>query len=278
MHHGSFGPSVDPEMLRNALLLELGDVSWITVNVNGSRATVIVRERIHRPHMVPEGTPSAVYATRSGVIDQMIIWEGAPLVEEGHTVEIGQDLITGRMDSLAAGTQFVRADAQIFARTWYELSMSMPLEYIQKEPTGEVVTKRTFFFGQRRINLFFDTRISYASYDKIVEQSDFVLPGGLVLPIRVERRVYMEYEPVFVRMNETSAALLLQEWLLVRLEELMVPGGMVISTEFTVEVEEGIITVHLAAEAREQIAAIRKMREDEMVVLPSITEETEEIP
>ncbi|MCL2843646.1 MAG: sporulation protein YqfD [Oscillospiraceae bacterium] len=275
---GTFGPDIDPELVRNEVLLQLGDVVWLTVNVTGSRATVIVRERIHPPQRFEEGVPTTVYATRAGVIDQMIIRNGAPLVEEGQTVELGEDLITGRMDSLAAGTRLVRADAQIFARTWYELSMSMPLEYVQKVPTGEIVTKRTIFFGQRRINLFFDTRISYANYDKIVELSDFVLPGGLVLPFRVERRVYTEYQPTLARMDETRAALLLQEWLLAHLDALMVPGGVVTSTEFTVEVGDGIVTVHLEAEGREQIAAIRNMRADEMVILPPITEETEEIP
>lgn len=270
---GTFGPGIDPEMVRNEVLLQLGDVAWLTVNVTGSRATVIVRERVHPPRRFDEGVATMVYATRAGVIDQMIIRDGAPLVEEGQTVEMGDDLITGRMDSLSTGTRLVRADAQIFARTWYELSMSMPLAYITKTPTGEITTKRTIFFGQSRINLFFDTRISYPNYDKIVEQSDFILPGGLILPFRIQRRVYTEYEPVPARMDETGAALLLQERILARLDALMAPGGAVVTTEFTVEVGDGIVTVHLAAEAREQIAAVRNMREDEMVVLPPLTED-----
>ena len=273
---GSFGPSVEPETLRHQILLKLEDLAWITVNVNGSRATVIVRERIHAPEMFPEDVKTAVYATQSGIIDRMIVLEGTPLVEPGDTVVIGQDLITGRMESEARGTRFVRADAQVFARTWYELSMSTPLEYIEKVYTGEIVTKSRIFFGQRRINLFFDGGISYRTYDKIVKESDFRLPGGIVLPIRLERRIHTAYEPVTAQLDKTTAALFLQERLLERLEELIGPTGQVLSTEFEVEIEHGIITVHLRAECREQIAAIRRMREDELVVVPEITEENEE--
>jgi len=272
---GTFAPGIDVETLRHRMLIDLADLSWITVNVNGSRATVIVRERIHPPSMFPEDVATAVYAMRSGVIDQIIVWNGTPLVEVGDTVVMGQDLLSGRMESLAHGTRFVRADAQVYARTWYELSMTMPLEWIEKAYTGEVSTRHILFFGRNRINLFFNSRNSHITYDKIVKQSDFVLPGGIVLPIRLERRIYSAYEPVVTRLDETTAALFLQTQLLERLEELIGPSGQVLSTDFTVEIGTGIVTVHLRAECREQIASVRRLREDEMPLSPSITEETE---
>lgn len=273
---GSFGPGVDPESLRHQVLLELEDLSWITVNVNGSRATVIVRERIHAPPMIPAGVATSVFATRSGIIDQIMVWAGTPLVEVGDTVVMGQDLVTGRMDSQAQGTRFVRADAQIFARTWYMFSMSTPLEHVEKVYTGETSTKSIIFFGQDRINLFFDSRNSHITYDKMVKESDFHLPGGIILPIRHERRTYTAYEPVVTRLDETTAALFLQEQLLTKLEEHIGPGGQVLSTEFEVEIRQDMVIVHLRAECREQIADLRRLREEEMVALPPIPEENEE--
>jgi len=252
--------------LRNEVLLKLEKLSWITVNVTGSRATVIVRERIPLPEMFPEGVATAVYATGSGVVDQMMIWEGVPLVAVGDTVVIGQDLVSGRMDSIASGTRFVRADAQIYARTWYTLSMSIPLDFSEKTYTGSVSTKSTIFFGQSRINLFFDSRISYRSYDKIIEQSGFALPGGLLLPIRLERRIYTEYELISARLDEMRAAVELQERLLARLNVLIGPWGQILATSFSMEVAEGLVTVCLEAECLEQIAAIRRLSEDEMVI------------
>jgi len=261
---GTFGPGIHPEMLRNEVLLLMDDLAWITVNVNGSRATVIVREQIHVPDMIPEGIPTAVFATKSGIIDQMMIWAGDATVEIGDTVVIGQDLVSGRVESLATGTHFLRADARIYARTWYELSMSMPLEVIEKTFTGRTSTKSRIFFGKSRINLYFSSGISYETYDKIIEESDFVLPGGIVLPIRIQRLIHREYTPTPGMMDRERAAQLLHEQLLAQLEELIGPEGEILSTSFTVEVTPGLVTVHLAAECREQIAAVRRLREDEM--------------
>ena len=270
---GSFAPSVEPPVIRNQALLQLEDVEWLTININGSRATVIVRERVHPPDRIPEDIPTAVYATQGGIIDRMVISQGTPLVELGDTVEMGQDLITGRVDSLARGTYFGRAEGRIYARTWYTLSMSMPLELYEKVYTGEVSTKSIIFFGENRINIFFDSSISYRTYDKIVEQSDFVLPGGIVLPIRRERRIYTQFEKIPHRIDETRAALILQERLLERLKEHIGSTGEILRTDFRVEVKEGLIIVHLEAECREQIAALRRLREEELIITPPITEE-----
>jgi len=273
---GSFGPGIHPEVFRNQVLLLMDDLAWITVNINGSRATVIVRERIHPPDRVPEGVPTAVFATKSGVIDQMIIWEGAALVEIGDTVVIGQDLVSGRVESLATGTYFLRADARIYARTWYELSMSMPLELIEKTFTGRTSTKSRIFFGKSRINLYFNSGIPYETYDKMVEDSYFILPGGIVLPIRLQRMIYREYTPTSGAMDHDQAAQLLHARLLAQLEELIGPEGEILSTSFTVEVAPGLVTVHLAAECREQIAAVRRLQADEMQIFELPDEITRE--
>ena len=54
---GTFSFSLDPEGLRNQVLLEIPELSWLTVNVSGCRATVQVRERVQKPEMVDERTP-----------------------------------------------------------------------------------------------------------------------------------------------------------------------------------------------------------------------------
>ena len=263
---GSLGARIEPDFIRNDVLMALEDLSWITVNVNGSRATVIVRERVHPPARMEEGIPTAVYATQSGVIDQMIIWEGTPLVAVGDTVDIGQDLVSGRVESLAQGVEFLPAQASIYARTWYELSMTMPLTYYEKEFTGENASKSIIFLANRRINVFFDGGISYPRYDKMVSRRDFVLPGGIILPIGLERRTFLEYTLVEHTLDETRAALILQERLLEQLRQLIGETGEILRTHFEVELGVGKVSVHLRAECREHIAGVRRLTEEEMIL------------
>ena len=46
---GTFGISLDTEDIRNHVLLEIPELSWLTVNVSGCRANVQVRERVFPP-------------------------------------------------------------------------------------------------------------------------------------------------------------------------------------------------------------------------------------
>ena len=55
---GTFGLSLDSEDLRNRLLLEVPELSWVAVNVSGCRATVQVRERRLPPVLIDERTPA----------------------------------------------------------------------------------------------------------------------------------------------------------------------------------------------------------------------------
>ena len=71
--------------------------------------------------------------------------------------------------------------------------------------------------------------------------------------------------------------MILQERLLDRLREQIGREGQIVRTDFRVEVEAGVITVHLEAECREQIAAIRRLNEEELVVTPPNTEEEETV-
>ena len=54
VHLGSFGLSLDGEDIRNHVLLEIPELSWLTVNVSGCRANVQVRERVFPPERLTE--------------------------------------------------------------------------------------------------------------------------------------------------------------------------------------------------------------------------------
>jgi len=65
---GTFGFSVDGDDLRNHVLLDLPELSWIAVNVTGCRAHVQVRERIEPPEIVDRREPSNIVARRDGLV------------------------------------------------------------------------------------------------------------------------------------------------------------------------------------------------------------------
>ena len=68
MEEGCFWPGLETDLLRSRLLLELPELSWITVNVRGSRALVQVQERQEKPELAADGAPADLVAARDGLI------------------------------------------------------------------------------------------------------------------------------------------------------------------------------------------------------------------
>lgn len=269
---GSYGPAIKSEALRNEVLLKLPDLAWITVQVNGSKATVVVRERVPVPEMIDNNTPNAIVAEKSGVIEKMNVFVGLSLRAVGDTVTAGDDIVGGVMDSISSGSRLVSARGEIYARTWYELSAQMPLKTSKKIYTGNSNRKVSIIFGGNRINLYINSGISYTEYDKIVEEKFLTLPGEIVLPIKLAASTYNEYEKAVYELDKAEAEDILRALLMKRLEDSVGGDGEIKNTDFDIRVEGGIIKVTLNAECSEQIGTTRELTEEEKAI-PYNTEE-----
>jgi similar to stage IV sporulation protein len=49
---GSFGPTIVSEAISNDILLKIPELAWIAVNVYGSHADILVRERIEKARLL----------------------------------------------------------------------------------------------------------------------------------------------------------------------------------------------------------------------------------
>ena len=148
---GTFSFSLDPEGLRNQVLLEIPELSWLTVNVSGCRATVQVRERVQKPEMVDERTPANVVARRAGLVLTIRSAQGVNMVLPGTSVEEGQLLISGVEDTDTVGARILAGRGTVTARTWYTLTARMPLTAETKSYTGRKKTGWSLVFGTHRV-------------------------------------------------------------------------------------------------------------------------------
>ena len=134
---GSFGLSLDGEDIRNHVLLDIPELSWIAVNVSGCRAHVQVRERVQPPEIVDEKTPSNVVARRAGLVLEVRALDGVTCVLPGTSVEEGQLLISGVADTETFGARILAGMGKIRARTWYGLTAEVALTARVKQYTGK---------------------------------------------------------------------------------------------------------------------------------------------
>lgn len=257
---GAYGPGLELRDITNEALLHLEELSWLTVNLRGIRAQVVVREKLPQPEVVDETVLGDIVATAPGLVTRIEAWEGDAAVKVGDTVLPGDVLIRGQvqMDPPVVGDTLppplaVRAQGKVEGRTWRVLTASIPLTAQVKTYTGEeTVLWSAVFFG-RRVNFFQNSGISYGRYDKISETWNLTLPGGMVLPFALRREVYRAYETTEADINLEAARTMLEDQLLGQLKELLGETGTETGHTFQAWEKDGVLTVRLTAECREEL-------------------------
>lgn len=249
---GAFGLSLDGEDIRNHVLLDLPELSWITVNVSGCRASVQVRERVEPPEMVDERSPANVVARRAGLVLKVQALDGVGAVLPGTAVTEGQLLISGVEDTETFGARVLAGMGTVQARTWYALTTEVPLAGAEKRYTGREKTGVSLLFGTRRIKFFSNSSIEGAKYDKITNRHPLTLLD-VPLPVTVVTETYRFYETAPAERSAAQAEKAAEAALTEQLHVMVDPYGTVKSTLCSSRRRGDVLAVTLAAECEEQI-------------------------
>lgn len=257
---GTYGPGLDERTVSNKTLLQIPELSWMSINLYGTRAEVLVREATQAPEVLDAGQHGSVVARASGIITKVEALTGEAVVKVGDTVLEGETLISGTVHLDAPqyselpdlGTLQVRAEGRVYARTWRTLSAQLPLEAQVKRYTGEETSLWSVTVLGRRFEFFGKGGISFNRYDKISRTWTLTLPGGEEMPLAVQRETCRAYETEALAVEPDAAQAMLKQRLLEALEE-SVGEGEIVSTDYTVEQKDGMLQVTLQAECREEI-------------------------
>lgn len=257
---GVYGPRLDTKQIALNTQLAMEELSWVSVNLYGTRAQVVVREVIPPPELPSREGTSDVVARAGGMVLEVDAAAGQAKVKPGDTVAEGEVLISGTVTM--EGPQYsdvpprylcVHADGRVWARTWRTVRGAMPLTATTKRYTGRETSRWWVTVLDKRIKFFGNSSISWPEYDKIRETHTLALPGGQVLPISVTRETLKQWEPVPVSVDLTAAQQLLEEQLTRRLERLVGEDGRVVCVDWSAKVADGVLTVTGVAECTEQI-------------------------
>lgn len=250
---GSPGMHIDQENLRNHVLLELSDLSWLVVNVKGCVGHVQVVERQRPPEIVDDTDTTNVVASRPGLVTKVEALDGKAQVAAGSTVTEGQLLISGVVDSQRTGVRFLHGMGNVWARTWYDLSVMVPLSIDGHSAVERKTTRIALDFGKHRIKIYGKGSMLGTDCDKIIHYSGVSLPGGLRLPITVVKEETVRYTDMPVQRAAADARAEGEALLLRLLEEQMTDTGTVTQTRFAAAEKNGCLLVTLKAECLEQI-------------------------
>lgn len=259
---GSFGLAVDSVDLRNHVLVELPELSWIAVNVSGCRAYVQVQERVMAPELQLRNTPSNVVATQDGLVLWVNALDGQAMALKGTMVTQGQLLIAGISDIAPYGAQIRTGLGTVSARTWHAYSTNFPSVVEKKGYTGEESTQWSVILGRKRINFFVDSSNWGANYDKIIKTTQWTL-FGLPLPISTISQTICPYTNEEVTLDAQMVQALACEILEPYLRTQLSPDGSVSSSLCQVRQTDSGWSATLQAECVEQIGKTVPIYTDE---------------
>ena len=238
------------------VMTDYGDVTELELTVNYTEGAV------------PLGKMAEAVDKRSLYEAMVEAWstdieKEAAVLYTGASMTEGELLVTGVYESREGNTYMTHSLGTVEARTWYELSVSVPLEITEKSGGRREKTALSVDFGKKRIKLWGRGSISGASCDKITYYHPLSLPGGLRLPITMVRESVTYYDGQSVRRSREQAQKEGETLLLQQLKAQLGRDGSVTETRFSAAEEGDYLTVTLQAECLEQIGVPVQVQQTE---------------
>ena len=270
---GSFSPNFTSDNIRSRVLIRIPELKWISVSVFGSRALVEVREKTEIPELLDEDEPVKIIAGQSGIIEQINVLRGFSLFKKGQTAAANDTLIDGAVPSTFSETEIVHAEGSVIARTWYEFCAIMPLQYNEKDYTGEERHRYAIIIGNKRINFYSKSRICDTNCDNIISEKTLGIKGLFELPITFVYEKSVFYQLSAADLSNEAAKARLEALLKDELNIAIGEGGEISSSEYTFSVIDGYAVGTLRAECKQNIAVQEEMTAEEIIIARKAKEE-----
>ncbi len=249
---GAGKSAVDLHTVENSLMLQLGEISFAAVRVNGVVATVNVVEGVQPPQLVDKESPCNITATRDGVVRKVVVYDGSPQVAAGDTVKRGQLLVASAVTG-AEGVRMAHARAEVMASVWVEGRAESPLFAAMNRRTGKTAAKQRLEFAGYAIPIGGQGPEGFARFDT-EETAQYLLGQGLKGPKLVTTRYYETGEATAEKNFQTALDGALQQALESALAA--VPqGAQMLGSRTDYVYEDGSILVRVFIEILVNIAA-----------------------
>lgn len=247
LYEGALRFNISSDMLRCEVLPQMPEISWLGLNISGSEARVMVRVTPEEEKIYEEYELTDLIASREGIIKSMSVLNGQSMKMPGDTVEKGELLVRGIMESGPNPPRAVCAKGQVIAETRRTIQAVSPeTAQYKKKITGRRI-KFAIKFGKKRQNLYFSSGKHIDECVKIINEYQLGIDGLFALPLSLIKEEYIFYETCAENYEGNG-----EEKLLEILRENL--NGEILETEFKESSASGKKTLQLTALCLENIA------------------------
>lgn len=272
LRRGAWKARVDLDQVTQHLKSAVEELSWAVVRADGTRAVI---EVVEKGAVTPPDQALCVHlvARKSGVVEQVIPYQGEPLVKKGDVVQTGDMLVECALRYWAGGrpgvipgmplppredlARTVVAQASVKARVAYRQYYEYPVTEIVKEPTGRRYTQWVLNWNGRSIILRGRGPVPYADYEVTTRT---ISPGQwrnwtppVEIVIREAQEVSTRAEPVSVEELTERARAAMER----RLAWMLGPNDRVLAPlrAEVVQQEGGYAGILVTVETLEEVSA-----------------------
>lgn len=257
--------------VERSILERFPTIAWVGVEIKGSKASVTVVEK-KMPGRFPY-SPAHIVARKAGLIEELLVLDGQPVVKEGDTVLPGQLLISGKIvpeteeergetEVVPGLPRYTRAKGIVRARVWYEGYGEAPLKETS-ERRGRTVRTVVLKLGGREFIVHGPKQAPFARYKVRVTAKRPVQWRNLEAPVEFINKEYVELVRFEVKHTRAQARKIAEKeaW---RALSSSLPEGCRLLQEKVEEVctarPGNIVRVRIQVEALEDIGVIREFK------------------
>ena len=226
---GAWKRGLDTAEITNALLAQFSDISWVSVGIEGTDVLIRLAETIEKTEIVDRETPCDIVAAQDGVILQVTAERGTPMVQPGDVVKKGDILISSELliglEGEEQHTEYTAAEGAVTARIWQKLTEELPLQYQETQYSGVEKENHSIVFSEKELDIIHPD--GAGTWKKTVLSERPLALGDFVLPLRLKKEIWKEYEILEKTRTMEETKSILEENLRKKTENLLSPYGKI---------------------------------------------------
>ena len=139
IHTGIFKNNINSYLIKQNIMSKINNISWISVNIQGSHMKILIKEKIKTPEIVNNyNTPCDIISNSEGQICRIETYSGTPLVNIDDAVTENQILISSIVQN-ENNINLVHADGNIYAKTKHIINQKIKLHQLNSKNTDKIV-------------------------------------------------------------------------------------------------------------------------------------------
>lgn len=259
---------LETETLEKMIRKEFEEVVWVSVKTKGTTLEIDMKER-DVPVKVSEAEEhkgSDIVSEVDGIVKNMIVRQGVPLVAVGDEIKRGQILVEGKVpvfqeDQTVREYIYVTPDADITAEHGAMISFSIPVTGTEKHYTKR--ESKTYYIRLKDREIRFHDRIQYQVYDTTVKEKSLFFLDQIKFPLYFGEIVYREYQVYEYRYSEAQVKQILYEKLNKILENLEQKGVHIIEKNVRIESDKVRWILHADLSVLESVGSYADLSAEE---------------